>query len=32
MTAAIRAARKHKPAPSLLPEVANSEDQILPAA
>lgn len=32
MTAAIRAAREDKPAPSLLPEVANSEDQILPAA
>jgi hypothetical protein len=32
MTAAIRAAREGKPAPSLLPEVINSEDQVLPAA
>lgn len=32
MTAAIRAVREGKPAPSLLPEVAVSEDQVLPAA
>lgn len=32
MTAACLAAREGKPAPSLLPEAANSSDQILPAA
>lgn len=32
MTTAIRAASSGQPAPSLLPEVANSEDQVLPAA
>lgn len=32
MTAACHAARQGKPAPSLLLEVANSEDQVLPAA
>lgn len=32
ITAACLAARQAKPAPSLLPEVANSEDQVLPAA
>ena len=32
MTAAICAARQGKPAPSLLPEVINSEEQVLPAA
>ena len=32
MTAAIRAVRESKPAPSLIPEVAVSEDQVLPAA
>lgn len=32
MTTACRAARAGKSAPSLLPEVAASEDQVLPAA
>ena len=32
MTTACRAAREGQPAPSLLPEVINSEDQVLPAA
>lgn len=32
ITQACRAAREGKPAPSLLPMTANSEDQVLPAA
>lgn len=32
MTAACRAAREGQPAPSLLPKVTNSEDQVLSAA
>ncbi len=32
MTAACLAAREGKPAPSLLPQVATSSDQVLPAA
>ena len=32
MTTACRAAREGQPAPSLLPEVINSEDQVLPTA